>query len=291
MKPAHCSLFRKSERFLKNSPTLFHIDAAQSFGKEASLANAQFDFVSISSHKIYGPQGIVARCVRRSKLERRDLSWACRRWRSGSERFASRHCAGSPGSRPGKGRRAGHRGMYTTPRMRGRLKEKVPEGLIGGQLRHQRGSQLFTDACSQSKFPRNRQRSSYDGVRAKKLPFPMAPLALAAVTLRATCSSRWVWTRLAYLQQFAFPGAARSTIYRLPTLSRPCTNLLRKATERGLKGISLLLGFHQLAIASGRASCFPHFVQQKRFGQNRRLQHHLMHWIPKNLVPCLSLNP
>lgn len=58
---------------LNKTPTFFHVDAAQTFGKELSLRDAAFDFVSMSGHKIYGPQGIGALCVRRGKLERRDL--------------------------------------------------------------------------------------------------------------------------------------------------------------------------------------------------------------------------
>lgn len=49
---------------LLGSDTLFHVDAAQTFGKTAELQNVDFDLLSISSHKIYGPQGIGAICVR-----------------------------------------------------------------------------------------------------------------------------------------------------------------------------------------------------------------------------------
>ncbi len=50
---------------LQNSPAYFHIDAAQAFGKEVELAEIAFDLLSSSSHKIYGPQGIGALCVKR----------------------------------------------------------------------------------------------------------------------------------------------------------------------------------------------------------------------------------
>ena len=51
---------------LRGTDTLFHTDAAQTFGKEVSeLRSLQADLVSISSHKIYGPQGVGALLVRR----------------------------------------------------------------------------------------------------------------------------------------------------------------------------------------------------------------------------------
>jgi cysteine desulfurase len=49
--------------------TLFHVDAAQTFGKEVDeLRVLQCDFLSISGHKIYGPQGIGALYLRRQSM-------------------------------------------------------------------------------------------------------------------------------------------------------------------------------------------------------------------------------
>jgi len=55
---------------LQNSDVFFHIDAAQTFGKEADLACVEFDMLSASSHKIYGPQGIGALIVKRQGITR-----------------------------------------------------------------------------------------------------------------------------------------------------------------------------------------------------------------------------
>jgi cysteine desulfurase len=52
---------------LTGSPVLFHVDAAQSFGKLiAPLRHPRIDLIAASAHKIMGPQGIGALIVRRN---------------------------------------------------------------------------------------------------------------------------------------------------------------------------------------------------------------------------------
>lgn len=57
--------------FLADTDVYFHVDAAQTFGKLVpELQNLKYDLLSISGHKIYGPQGIGALVLRRKNYRR-----------------------------------------------------------------------------------------------------------------------------------------------------------------------------------------------------------------------------
>lgn len=59
---------------LMESEIFFHTDAAQTFGKEVEgLKGLRCDFMSISGHKIYGPQGIGALYISKGEGHRRPL--------------------------------------------------------------------------------------------------------------------------------------------------------------------------------------------------------------------------
>jgi cysteine desulfurase len=57
---------------LMDHPAYFHVDAAQSFGKDTDgvLRGRRIDMISASSHKVFGPKGIGALIARRREFER-----------------------------------------------------------------------------------------------------------------------------------------------------------------------------------------------------------------------------
>jgi cysteine desulfurase len=60
----------KIARLLDDTDLYLHVDAAQGFGKEIEpLRDARIDLISVTAHKIYGPQGIGALILRRRNFE------------------------------------------------------------------------------------------------------------------------------------------------------------------------------------------------------------------------------
>jgi cysteine desulfurase len=56
-------------RILRNTPTYFHVDAAQGFAKVPEDLTAPIDLISISGHKIGAPKGIGALLLRRRRWD------------------------------------------------------------------------------------------------------------------------------------------------------------------------------------------------------------------------------
>lgn len=63
---------------LTGHEAFFHVDASQGFGRELEpLRNSRIDLISVSAHKIHGPQGIGALITRRRQGRRPPLSPLC----------------------------------------------------------------------------------------------------------------------------------------------------------------------------------------------------------------------
>lgn len=57
-------------KLLENHPAFFHVDAAQTFGKQIdALQNRRINLISISAHKIFGPKGVGALITRRTGFD------------------------------------------------------------------------------------------------------------------------------------------------------------------------------------------------------------------------------
>jgi cysteine desulfurase len=62
-------------QLLSDTKTFYHVDAAQTFGKEVeTLRSLHCDFLSISAHKVYGPKGVGGLYARRFRAQRRPLT-------------------------------------------------------------------------------------------------------------------------------------------------------------------------------------------------------------------------
>lgn len=66
---------REIAALLEGTAAYFHVDAAQTYGKEVdALRSLPYNFLSVSGHKIYGPKGIGALVARRRGGQKRPLT-------------------------------------------------------------------------------------------------------------------------------------------------------------------------------------------------------------------------
>ena len=122
---------------------IFHTDATQAVGKVPIDVNKQnIDLMSISAHKMYGPEGRGRAVCAPQESARADFRH--HRWRRPRARHALRNAECSRNRRPGQGlrHRAGRNGAGILPsgglrdRLRDRIMSRLDEVYINGSMEH-----------------------------------------------------------------------------------------------------------------------------------------------------------